>query len=263
MTDFASILSKEQITARGPGPLYVNLRKILDELIGENRIAPGTALPTERDLAEMSGLSRVTVRKAVDELVKSGHLVRKQGSGTFVAQPVRRVEQPLSKLTSFTEDMARRGLETKSVWLNKGVFSPSPNETMILGLSHDVNVVRLERLRTAGSVPLAIELAAVSTEFLPDPDLVDGSLYQALNARGHHPVRATQRICARNCEEREAGHLGIAKGAAVLVMERITYLASGRVIEFTRSVYRGDTYDFVAELRVADPGSRIAEGADD
>lgn len=252
MTDFAAILAKDQITARGPGPLYVNLRKILDELISDQRIEAGTALPTERDIAEMSGLSRVTVRKAVDELVKSGHLVRKQGSGTFVAPPVRRVEQPLSKLTSFTEDMARRGLETKSVWLNKGIFTPSPNETMVLGLSHDVNVVRLERLRTAGPVPLAIELAAVSTEFLPHPDLVQGSLYQALNARGHHPVRASQRISARNCEEREAGHLGIEKGAAVLVMERITYIASGRVIEFTRSIYRGDAYDFVAELRVGD-----------
>ncbi|MGF0539064.1 GntR family transcriptional regulator [Agrobacterium sp. ES01] len=259
MTDFQAILSKDQIVARGPGPLYVNLQKILDELISERRIEPGTALPTERDLAEMSGLSRVTVRKAVDELVQRGHLVRRQGSGTFVAHLAAKVEQPLSKLTSFSEDMARRGLETKSVWLNKGVFSPSPNETMVLGLSHDIDVVRLERLRTGGGMPLAIELAAISTEFLPDPDLVTTSLYQALKSRGHNPVRATQRISARNSDEREAELLGIEVGSAVLQMERVTYLSTGRVIEFTRSVYRGDTYDFVAELRVSDNNNQLVE----
>lgn len=259
MTDFRAILSKERIVARGPGPLYVNLQRVLDELIADRRIEPGAALPTERDLAEMSGLSRVTVRKAVDELVKRGHLVRKQGSGTFVASTVPKVEQPLSKLTSFSEDMARRGLETSSVWLSKGVFSPSPNETMVLGLAHDVDVVRLERLRTGGGVPLAIELAAISTEFLPDPTLVTTSLYQALKARGHFPARATQRISARICDEREAKLLGIEAGAAVLQMERVTYLSTGRVVEFTRSVYRGDTYDFVAELRVSDGSNQMAE----
>ena len=252
MTNYSSFLSRDHIAAQGPGPLYVKLRRVLDELIANKDLEPGSALPTERDIAEMAGLSRVTVRKAVDELVNCGHLVRKHGSGTFVASPVHKVEQSLSKLTSFTEDMQRRGLETKTVWLNKGIFSPSPNETMILGLSHDVDVIRLERLRWGGGLPLAIEIAAISAEFLPNADLVDLSLYEALRQLGHFPARATQRISARTSDEHEAEHLKIGKGDAVLQIERVTYLKSGRVVEFTRSIYRGDAYDFVAELRVPD-----------
>ncbi len=258
MTEIVSIINKESIEALGPGPLYVNLRRVLSDLIATQVLEPGTALPTERDLAEMSGLSRVTVRKAVEELVRDGQLIRKQGSGTFVALPAK-VEQPLSKLTSFTEDMARRGVETKSIWLSKGVFMPSPNETMALGLRHDTSVIRLERLRTGGGIPLAIEAASVSTEFLPSPDLVGNSLYETLRKRGYAPSRATQRISARNCNNDESKHLEIEPGAAVLFIERMTYLATGRAVELTHSIYRGDTYDFVAELRVAGDDTPVEE----
>ena len=101
-------------------------------------------------------------------------------------------------------------------------------------------------------MPLAIERACISSEFLPDPARVTGSLYTALEQRGCRPVRAVQRISAYNIKEPDAALLGVPPGVAGLSIERVSYLASGRVVEFTRSLYRGDAYDFVAELTLSD-----------
>lgn len=253
MTDLlASILSPERLQAGGSGPLYLKLRQTLEEAINSGRLNHGDALPPERDLAEYANISRVTVRKAVDDLVKDGLLVRRHGSGTFVIKPVSKVQQSLSRLTSFTEDMARRGLTTRAQWLDRGLFHPSPDEMMILGLPADALVARLGRLRIADDMPLAIERACISSEFLPDPAQVTGSLYAALDQQGCRPVRAVQRISAYNIKEPDAALLGVAAGAAGLSIERVSYLASGKVVEFTRSLYRGDAYDFVAELTLPD-----------
>ncbi len=94
------------------GPLYMQLRQSLETAIRAGQLVDGEALPPERDIAEYANISRVTVRKAVDDLVKAGLLVRRHGSGTFVVRPSERVQQSLSMLTSFTEDMARRGITT-------------------------------------------------------------------------------------------------------------------------------------------------------
>jgi GntR family transcriptional regulator len=171
-----------------------------------------------------------------------------------------RVEQSLSQLTSFSDDMARRGLAARSVWLNRGIFTPSPDETMALGLAHEDRVARFERLRIADDVPLAIERAAVVVDIMPDPESVTTSLYEALGKRNARPYRATQRISARNADANEARLLGIAVGDAVLQIERVSHLASGRRVEFTRSVYRGDAYDFVAELRIPDQRQETVAG---
>jgi GntR family transcriptional regulator len=127
-----------------------------------------------------------------------------------------------------------------------------------LGLSAGEHVARIGRLRLSGDTPLAIERAALSSAILPDPEAIDSSLYAHLERRGNRPVRAIQRIRAANLGEDDARLLAVPVGAASLNIERISYLASGRVIEFTRSLYRGDAYDFVAELRLgASPRSQI------
>ncbi|MDX3925106.1 MAG: GntR family transcriptional regulator [Shinella sp.] len=248
----ATLISPESLQAGGSGPLYLKLRQSLEEAINSGRLNHGDALPPERDLAEHASVSRVTVRKAVDDLVKDGLLVRRHGSGTFVVKPVSKVEQSLSRLTSFTDDMARRGLATRSQWLDRGLFHPSPDEMMILGLPADALVARLGRLRIANDMPLAIERACLSTEFLPDPTAISGSLYAELDRQGSRPVRAVQRISACNIKDPDAGMLGVPAGAAGLSIERVSYLRSGRVVEFTRSLYRGDAYDFVAELTLSE-----------
>jgi GntR family transcriptional regulator len=232
------------------GPLYLQLKRWIEDAVSRGTIRPGDALPSERDLAVKVDVSRVTVRKAVQQLVRDGVLIQRHGSGTYVAPQSHRVEQSLSQLTSFTDDMARRGMAATAIWLDRGLYLPSPEETVTLGLSSGEQVARVSRLRRANDVPLAIERASLSARILPEPQAIQSSLYAHLEKSGNRPVRAIQRLRAANLGDEDAKLLDVPTGAASLNIERISYLASGRVIEFTRSVYRGDTYDFVAELRL-------------
>lgn len=245
-----SIFAVKGAESAESGPLYLKLRGRVARAISDGLLVGGDALPSERDIAEIADVSRVTVRKAVQDLVREGILVQRHGSGTFVSKPATRVEQPLSRLTSFTEDMSRRGWNAHSQWLEKGLFSPSPEEIVALGLAPGDQVVRIGRLRIADDLPLAIERASISSRMLPDPESVQTSLYAALEMNSYRPVRAIQRISAANLGEEDAAHLQVEPGDAGLRIERISYLESGRVVEFTRSVYRGDAYDFVAELTI-------------
>lgn len=251
------LFSPDGFSDGGSGPLYLQLQRRIADAIAGDRLTPGDSLPAERDMAMMTGLSRVTIRKAVQALVVSGQLVQRRGSGTFVAPRVERIEQALSLLTSFTEDMARRGKSVESVWLSRALHSPAPEEVMALGLGANTLVARLERVRRSDGLPLAIERASLSASDLPNPECVTTSLYAVLEQRGLRPIRAVQRISAANLGPRDAELLGVAPGVAGLRIERVSYLPSGRVIEFTRSLYRGDAYDFAVELKLAPDGERI------
>lgn len=231
-----------------PTPLYLRVQEQLRSAIRVGKLKPHDALPGERDMAEALGVSRVTVRKALAGLIDEGLLIQRQGSGTFVAQPPRRVEQALSRLTSFSEDMRLRGLTPAVRWLAREVSLPTPEEAMRLSISPNDNVSRLKRLRLADDVPMAIEQATLPTRFLPDPLAVGASLYDLLAQRDALPVRALQRLRAANLGPVEAKLLEAAVGAAALAIDRLSFLANGAPIEFTRSIYRGDAYDFVAEL---------------
>ncbi|MGI3186088.1 GntR family transcriptional regulator [Nioella aestuarii] len=234
------------------GPRYVQLRKRIERAMEPDVgiLPPGASLPSEREIASLTGLSRVTVRNAIQALVETGTVVQRQGSGTFVTEKAQRVEQSLSHLTSFSEDMARRGMQSTSVWLERSVCLPSPEETIALALSANDSVSRISRLRMADDRPMAIERAALPVDILPNPIAVSSSLYDVLERDGNRPVRAIQKISAINLSKDDADLLGVAEGAAGLRIERVSYLRSGRVAEFTKSIYRGDAYDFVAELRL-------------
>ena len=252
----SDLFTPEAFSDSSGGPLYVQLHRRIADAIASGRLKPGDNLPPERDLAAMSGLSRVTVRKGVEALVASGQLVQKRGSGTFVAPQVERLEQALSLLTSFTEDMERRGRRVESRWIARGLQSPAPEEVMALGLGANDLVARLERVRMSDGVPLAIERASLPATVLPDPGAVDRSLYALLEAHGKRPVRAVQRISAANLIARDADLLGVPPGVAGLRIERVSYLPNGQVVEFTRSLYRGDAYDFAVELKLSPEAER-------
>jgi GntR family transcriptional regulator len=191
------------------------------------------------------------VRRAIAALADDGIIVQKQGSGSFVSSGALKIEQSLSRLTSFSEDMSRRGMTSTSVWLERGIFMPSPDEVLALALSQDASVSRIARLRMADDKPMAIERASLSTDILPNPLAVETSLYEVLGQAGLRPVRALQKISAINLEEKNAKLLEVVPGMAGLQIERTSYLADGRTVEFTQSIYRGDAYNFVAELRLA------------
>lgn len=245
------VFSARRFTARDAAPLYLRVKKLVSEAVSTGELKQGDAIPSEREAAEQLGVSRVTVRKAFTELVQEGVLVQRRGSGTFVQGQSARLEQPLSRLTSFSEDMRLRGLHTDADWLDRSAGLPTPEEAMKLSMSPSETVCRFRRLRRADGVPLAIEHAAVPSRFLGDPREVTTSLYEALDKRGFKPVRALQRLHATALAAEDARLLGLPEGSPALFIERISYLPDGRTVEYTRSLYRGDTYDFVAELSLA------------
>ena len=243
MTDIAQLL--KSLDPDSAQPLYQQLQRALRDAIQSGKLSPDDALPSERQLAAELGISRITVRKAIDGLADEGLLVRRQGSGNFVGA---RIEKNFAKLTSFSEDMRARGRVPTSQWLKKSDGQVTPEEAMRLALSPGAKVYRLHRLRFADDEPMALEYCTVSAHALPSLDDVDLSLYDALERAGNRPVRALQRLRALLLDDEKARLLEAKPGDAGLLVERVGYLRDGRAIELSHSYYRGDTYDFVAEL---------------
>lgn len=234
---------------RSATPAYLQIVQGLERLISTGALPEGAALPAERELASLLGVSRVTVRQALRQLEAQALLVRRQGSGTFVAR--RSILQPLSVLTGFSEDMRSRGRVPGSRVLSLERGRPTAQEAMNLGVGPLGRVTRLRRLRTADGEPLAIETSAVPEALLEgvtDADVEQGSLYALLRARGFAPARAVQHLRAREADAETASLLGVPVGSALLATERVTWGANGEALEFARALYRGDRYDFLVEL---------------
>ncbi|HWK75761.1 MAG TPA: GntR family transcriptional regulator [Povalibacter sp.] len=229
-------------------PLYQQLQRSLRHIIESRVLGPDDALPPERDLAEELAVSRITVRKAIDGLVEEGLLIRRQGSGTFVSN---RVEKNFAKLTSFSEDMRARGRKPHSVWLNRAAGSVTPEEALALRSSPGTPVYRFHRIRYADDAPMALEYATVLASCLQSVDAVESSLYEALEKNGNRPARALQRLRAVLLTGEQAQLLKAQEKDPGLLVERLGSLKDGRTIEFTQSFYRGDIYDFVAELNAS------------
>lgn len=237
---------RQPVMEHSNSPIYMQLANALRRQIVEGKIGAGAALPSERDLCDIMGASRVTVRKAIELLIEEGLLSRRQGSGTFVTP---RIQAPGSFLSSFSEDATARGETTDTIWMMKIMGVASEEEARLLELSEGAKVARLSRVRMAGGEPLAVENAVIPAEMLPDISKLGNSLYQALDKRGNRPVTGRQKIRAALAGPTEAGLLSIPQRTEILRIERITRRADGRPVELTRSAYRGERYEFVSELR--------------
>jgi GntR family transcriptional regulator len=232
--------------ARDTSPLYVQLTRKLAQAIRDGQYQVDEALPSERLLSESLNVSRVTARKAIDQLVEQGLIIRRQGSGNYIAP---RFEQPLTRLSSFSEELSRRGYKPSSQWLKRAITAATPEEQMSLGISASDSVARLERLRLADDVVMAYEVSVLPATVLSRPQSVEGSLYQYLESIKQVPVRALQHIRALNAHGKLAERLGIPEGQAVLFITRVGYRESGSAVELTISYCRSDYYDFIAEMR--------------
>lgn len=237
-------LAKE-LSGESGKPLYRRLEDAVKQALGTSHLKRGAVIPSERTLCDALGISRVTVRKAIDGLVSDGLLDRRQGAKTVVSS---RLEKSLATMTSFSEDMRSRGLEPGCVWISREIARPSPAEMMALGISGSEKVARLRRLRTADDTPIAIEIATLPARFVSDPQAVRESLYEYLEATGALPVRALQRMQAKPATDGERQLLAAPEDTSLLVVERRCFLADGQIVEFTQTKYRGDVYDFVIEL---------------
>ncbi|MFZ5815150.1 MAG: GntR family transcriptional regulator [Bacillota bacterium] len=233
-----------------PIPLYYQIKTRLLEQIESGQLKPGDRVPSERELTDRYGVSRMTARQALVELETQGVLVREQGKGTFVATP--KFEQPLALLTSFTEDMRRRGLRAGAQVLSAGLVPAERRAARDLGLAETARVYRLERLRLAGGEPMALETSHLAADRFPgllELDLENRSLYALLRERyGVELARASQSLEAVPADARLAEILRVREGTPLMLMERLSRDPQDRPVELVRSYYRGDRYRFVTEL---------------
>jgi len=241
----------------GPLPRYYQLMEIVREKVRTSAWPPGAAIPSERDLCEQYGISRMTARQAIVELVHDGLLYREQGRGTFVATP--RIAQHLLSLTGFTQDMRSRDVQPGAKVLTVEMWPADDAAADRLRLKPGSPVFRLRRLRLADAEPLAVETSVVSflgCDRLLDDNLAEESLYHLLESKyGLVLDQADQEVEAHSAFGEQATLLGIAEGAPVLRTRRVTYDARHQPVEYATSVYRGDKYTFYTHLRRHDDSS--------
>jgi len=240
----------ESIDKQSPIPMYYQIMNQLREKIAAGEYAVDSALPPERELVETYQVSRMTIRQAISELVNEGILVRRRGIGTFVAPP--KFEQALSRLTSFTEDMAQRGMKAGSRIISFKETVPDPTIRKTLGLSPEEKVFECVRLRLADEEPMALETTSLVASICPvlqRESLENQSLYKVLTERwGIELDYATQALEPILAPPYEAMLLHVAAGSPLLLMHRVTYDRNGRAFEHVKSLSRGDRYKFVTEL---------------
>lgn len=221
-------------------------RKLLSMLDG---LDAGDALPPERRLAEELGVSRPTLRQAVDGLVAEGRLERRHGSGTYVAEP--RIAVPLT-MTSFTEDMVRRGMRPGGRVLSFRKETAGARIGRRLALPPDEEVFTIRRLRLADGATMAIETLHLPRSLLPDlrrQDLEGRSFYELLRRNGIVIASGTETVEPTVTTAEESAELGVPVHMPAFLFERITRDENGRPLEYVRSVYRGDRYRFEIDLR--------------
>jgi GntR family transcriptional regulator len=213
------------------------------------QLGVGEAIPSERQLSSDLGVSRLTVRAALDDLVREGMLVRRHGSGTFVSEP--KIAQELT-MTSFTEDMQRRGMVAASRTLELRVAPAGAHLGRLLHVSPSEPVVIIDRLRLADRETMAIETLHVRASLVPGlsaADLERHSFYEVLYDRyGIDIVGGVQTIEPTVTNESESDALGVPLHSPAFLFERTTRSSTGEIVEYVRSIYRGDRYKLVTEL---------------
>jgi len=231
-------------------PRYHQLKELLREQIRDGAWPPGSSIPSERALSEQYGISRMTARQAVTELVNEGLLYREQGRGTYVGQP--KISQQLLRLTGFTEDMTERGQRPGTRVLNAEMWPSDDMTAKHLRIRTGQLVYRLRRLRLADAEPLAVETSCINflgCERLLKHDLDRESLYRLLESTYDlPPLEAEQELEAGLATGEDAHLLNVEPGSPVLCTRRVSYTRRGVPIEYATSFYRGDKYRFYTRM---------------
>ncbi len=234
-------------------PLYLQIRNSLLQAIRDGHLKPDQRVPSERELSEMTGVSRMTVRQALQSLIAEGVLYTVPGKGTFVSCGPK-IEQNLQRLSGFTEEVRAQGFTPGSRVLSVERIGADKQVAAALDLPPDTPVIRIARQRLVDDVPVAIEKAYLEAERFPGLESIDWethSLYQVLLTRYHIVlVQARQFIEAQEANRYVAELLGIERGKPILAMERVTYTTDNQPVEYVRSFYRADRFRLKVVLSV-------------
>lgn len=252
-----------RIDRSSPIPLYAQLKHILREHIQHGSYQPGDRIPSELELCDHYGVSRIVVRQALAELTQEGLIVRRQGLGSFVAQP--KIQESLvQKLTGFFQDMQQQGYTPQTTVLRKEKIRASSRVAANLGLEDEAEVIRIDRLRAVDDVPINYVSTYLPARLCPallDADLSSQSLYGYLEETCQLKIDRGQRfIEAVPAGEYEANLLGIEPGSPLLQLESISYLSDGTPLEYYLALHRGDRSRFNVQLvRAAENSPRASE----
>jgi len=232
-------------------PYYEQIRNYLLTKIESNEFPPHTQIPSERTLSEQFGVSRMTVKHAIKELVSNGRLYARVGKGTFVSETP--ITQQLNALTGFSEDMASLGKPTASRVLRAQMLEANEHIAQKLATAIGTPLAFLKRLRMAGDRPVAIESSYLNAVYcqniLDQNDFSQTSLYNVLRSDyGLQLAYAEQNINARRANASEAELLDVDEGFPLLHITRVTFLENDKPLEYVQSAYRGDRYVFRARL---------------
>ncbi len=234
------------IDRNSPIPLYYQLKEIIKDRIKEGTWQHGDLIPSEAQLETDFGLSRTTVRQALDELAAEGLLSRVQGRGTFVTSL--KLQASIDSLRSFSEDLAERDLRPDAELLQFDQATLDPSLVKRLGLQETVPAIRFERLRSADSEPLALQVCYVRSDLgfpVTREQLEAGeSLFALVERQGLTFLGAEETLEAVAAGEREAHLLGVEVGSPLFLVERVWYLADGRALGYGHMLYRGDRYRY-------------------
>jgi GntR family transcriptional regulator len=232
-----------------PLPLHHQLEQRLRDEIASGRWRPGEAIASERELMRLAGVSRATVRQALASLIQGGLLERRQGRGTFVAQP--KIEQELRSVYSFSAQMAALGRAMRDRVLQREALPAPPDIAAQLAVEPGERLIHIQRLRFVDGVPLTLDSSyipfALCPELLREP--LDGSLYRLLAERyALPPLRATDTLEATTADRASAFFLGVQPGAPLLYVERVAFTHNDLPLQVGRNHVRGDRVRFRINL---------------
>lgn len=226
---------------------YITIHDKIKDQIDGGTWKIGQRLPSERDLAEEFGVSRMTLRQGITLLVEEGILQRKVGSGTYVANT--RVQEKMRGTTSFTEIVQLQGKIPTSKLLSYVRTKPTDKEIEQLGLGKGEYIVRMERVRYADNIPVVYEVACIPERLIKHvpKEEVTNHFFQTLTKNGYRIGTSKQTIFARLASEKVAQYLQIAKNQAILALKQVSYLEDGQAFEFVNSQYVGERFEFYLE----------------
>jgi len=248
MTQQARFMSPEISAA--PDPLYVQVYEAITDAIHSGRLSVGDRLPTERTFCQQFGVSRATVRRALQRLVSEGALQATVGRGYFVSDGV--LTEPPNALMSFTELAHERGLRPSARVLGSSLRPPSPEEARVFGVGLTDLIFELDRLRLLDDSPTALDRTRVPAGVVPgidSLDFTDASIYGALETAGAAPITADVVVSASAADDQRAALLDVPEGAPLVVCTTMSHDSRGGLVEIGEITYRADRYQFRATLR--------------
>lgn len=237
-------------------PLYEQIERNMRELILNNRLQPGEVVPPEWELANLYGVSRLTVRRALDELVRQDWLIRRHGVGTFVSRPA--VASIAPHQLSFTREMLTIGRRPSSRLVSSQILPADAGTALRLSLEEGDPVTKISRVRLADEIPILFETAYLSSDRFPgleaEPALIHGSLYDCLQNRyGLAVARVDQTLKAVLLDEFQAELLGVKPNTPSILTESQAYSAEGEVVEYSLSVANNQYSQFYFSFRRGEP----------